>query len=608
MLAYLDTFDAQSSTVYTGTLEANDSRLIAAIAGKSTLTLDAEVVLTVGDAERQIFPNLPVTVQPPVISGPESSEGGPVFLNQDQSDARYVPRSGGTLDVLARITHANGSYRGAVPNGEGGELPGLRDVCSAEYIRDWSLGIEYFRNSDGTVNVAFSSFDTPPSASEDTTKGYVAGSYFVTKSGLRYIAIEVPTGEAIWESLSGYTIKTSSFTAEAGKAYALDTTEGSFDVTLPASWTEGQEIRFMDAKGTWNANPPTFLRNGNKIEGIETDYIDSAQGTFLSFVYVDSSQGVRILESGTKPHNLVLPSITGHYIGGSITGDNGTWTGAPFSYVYQHQISDDGSTGWADIEGATSSSYTPISEQETKFIRRGVAAVNANGTSAFAYSAASAALEVPTFPPGALAFWKLDDLTDASGNGHTLTNNNDVTFGAGKVGNCAQLDGFSNFLTGTGDFVFDGDFSFSLWCKINDAVDLGGNSFTQTGVFNCATEGDPFYGNITVTSYAGSLNFGTDLFGPIVNFNDISQPPNVWHHLVITRESGLIRGWIDGVLSGNTGTNTTTFGASGVLFGKIAGFYNQFAVDVDATGVWARALTDLEISTLYNSGDGAEPA
>jgi hypothetical protein len=109
VLAYLDTFDAQSSTVYTGTLDANDTRLIAAIAGKSTLTLDAEVVLTVGEAERQVFPNFSVTVQPPIITGPESTQGGGVYL----SGAMRISTSGLEIkdtetNVWRLITFVNG--------------------------------------------------------------------------------------------------------------------------------------------------------------------------------------------------------------------------------------------------------------------------------------------------------------------------------------------------------------------------------------------------------------------------------------------------------------------------------------------------------------------
>lgn len=123
--AYLAEFEAQSSTVYTGVLDANDSRIIAHMAGKSAQTMDCEVIVTVGSAERQVFPNFPVTVQPPLVAGPESSEGGPVYLTEAQSDARYLAIGGASgaarisADGLEILDTATNTWRlVAFVNGE----------------------------------------------------------------------------------------------------------------------------------------------------------------------------------------------------------------------------------------------------------------------------------------------------------------------------------------------------------------------------------------------------------------------------------------------------------------------------------------------------------
>ena len=46
---------------------------------------------------------------------------------------------------------------------------------------------------------------------------------------------------------------------------------------------------------------------------------------------------------------------------------------------------------------------------------------------------------------GLQAFYKLDDLTDSSGNGNALTNNGDVSFSSGKIGNAAVFDNSNYF-------------------------------------------------------------------------------------------------------------------------------------------------------------------
>ncbi len=99
VVAYLDAWAGQSQTVYTGTLNLNDSRLIELLDSKQAQTLDAEVAVTVAGS-RRVFPNFPVTVQTPVITGPEASEGGPVWLNQALGDARYVNGESAVLKFL----------------------------------------------------------------------------------------------------------------------------------------------------------------------------------------------------------------------------------------------------------------------------------------------------------------------------------------------------------------------------------------------------------------------------------------------------------------------------------------------------------------------------
>lgn len=64
------------------------------------------------------------------------------------------------------------------------------------------------------------------------------------------------------------------------------------------------------------------------------------------------------------------------------------------------------------------------------------------GINAGAVGVANAA--VSSLLTNLVAYWALSDLSDASGNGHTLTNNASVTFGAGKLGNAAYLTNAAN--------------------------------------------------------------------------------------------------------------------------------------------------------------------
>ena len=113
VLAYLDEFAAENDNTFTGTLDANDSRLIDYMAGKLARAVDLELSWT-EDTERQIAPNVAITVQPRVVSGPETSEGGPVYLTAAQVQALIdgVVAQMGAFAALTQEDQADGkTYR-----------------------------------------------------------------------------------------------------------------------------------------------------------------------------------------------------------------------------------------------------------------------------------------------------------------------------------------------------------------------------------------------------------------------------------------------------------------------------------------------------------------
>ena len=89
-----------------------------------------------------------------------------------------------------------------------------------------------------------------------------------------------------WQSA----IKTSNFTAEAGKGYFVNTTSGAVTITLPSSPSVGDEVSIIDYAGTFATNNVT-LTSSNNIKGGSADALikNSRQGT--SLVYADATQG-----------------------------------------------------------------------------------------------------------------------------------------------------------------------------------------------------------------------------------------------------------------------------------------------------------------------------
>ena len=100
---------------------------------------------------------------------------------------------------------------------------------------------------------------------------------------------------------------------------------------------------------------------------------------------------------GYAPVNTVAPAVTGiAKVGTALSTNAGTWgigDADGTTTAYKWQTSADGSTGWTDIAGATSATYTPVANDATNFLRAVVTKTNTAGT---ASANSSATLRVQT--------------------------------------------------------------------------------------------------------------------------------------------------------------------------------------------------------------------
>ena len=109
--------------------------------------------------------------------------------------------------------------------------------------------------------------------------------------------------------------------------------------------------------------------------------------------------GGAVLPQPVPPSNTAVPAVTGTpQVGQALTASTGTWAGdAPITYEFQWQASTDGSSGWADIAGATASTFTPQVEQQGLYLRARVRGTNAAGQSGWAASASTG--QIAAAPP-----------------------------------------------------------------------------------------------------------------------------------------------------------------------------------------------------------------
>ena len=95
---------------------------------------------------------------------------------------------------------------------------------------------------------------------------------------------------------SDWLTKTGTYTAFAGDKIFANTSGGAFTITLPASPTIGDEIRFVDVANSFDTNNLTIGRNSEKIDGTTADLTVATEGAAFALVYSGSSFGWKLLE------------------------------------------------------------------------------------------------------------------------------------------------------------------------------------------------------------------------------------------------------------------------------------------------------------------------
>ena len=102
------------------------------------------------------------------------------------------------------------------------------------------------------------------------------------------------TGEVSWDT----TKKTASFTGVSGVGYFVDTTSSAITVTLPASPSAGNVVAVNDYAGNFGTNAVTIGRNSSNINGSASDFIISRNLVSAQFIYVDATQGWKVVFTG----------------------------------------------------------------------------------------------------------------------------------------------------------------------------------------------------------------------------------------------------------------------------------------------------------------------
>ena len=215
---------------------------------------------------------------------------------------------------------------------------------------------------------------------------------------------------------------------------------------------------------------------------------------------------------------------------------------------------------------------------------------------------AAPASEAPSLTTGLQAFYKLADETDSSGNGNTLTNNGSVSFASGKIGNAAVFDG-SNWLNRSNANLHL-PYSISFWVN-------GPTSQYRVGLIGSRSNSEE--GELSIAYQEGELNVTPNGFPHFINWGGNTAGPDVldgnWHHVLVSYDGTLHKVYHNNNLISTLTVNQPPDSDLNLTIGRLemdVYDFQPFNGSIDAVGIWNRALSDAEVTALYNSGAGIE--
>jgi hypothetical protein len=212
---------------------------------------------------------------------------------------------------------------------------------------------------------------------------------------------------------------------------------------------------------------------------------------------------------------------------------------------------------------------------------------------------------------GLVSYWKFNE--DPSGNNaadekglHALPNTGVTQDASGKIGNAYAYSGTSSYTAelDSADYELTSALSVSLWMKSSTA-----------STWKCLISN---YDSSVLENGWDLMITNTDILSWSVR-NDTQTPDNMyvegsvdvvdgtWKHVVATFDGTYCRIYVNGTADGTSSAwnhpikyvdsnNFFTIGRREIA--------NLYTGSIDEVGIWNRALTQTEITSLYNSGSG----
>lgn len=208
-----------------------------------------------------------------------------------------------------------------------------------------------------------------------------------------------------------------------------------------------------------------------------------------------------------------------------------------------------------------------------------------------------------------IAYYKLDGNCRDSVNMYDGIPNN-ITFVDGKIGECAQTNGNSQYISLPNEVSVKGrtQVSYSGWCFIESTLSNEFYIITEIANSNDYTRA-AFGVNAALLPFTGVRTVATGDTGSFQKVTGTSpMSTGTWYFLcgVFDLANGNIILYVNGVVVGSLKVTVSSFVNSDPYRIRIFEFdaSGSDRVRVDELGIWSKVLSATEVSELYNNGAG----
>ena len=221
---------------------------------------------------------------------------------------------------------------------------------------------------------------------------------------------------------------------------------------------------------------------------------------------------------------------------------------------------------------------------------------------------ASMMAQVPSYVPvnGLVGWWPFSgNANDESGNGNNGTVNG-ATLTTDRFGNTSKAYKFlpNDVIEILGSSIINFTDSLTINCWYNNNV-INGGVFISKHMSGSLNSSFVMYNE--GSTGCGPVNYLTDFNNQVVTVDNLGFCDTLnWHMLSFIFQKPTLKIYSDGILiASNSNCNTIKSSNNPILFGASSTLTSPFSSSttnslLDDIGIWNRALTDQEISDLYN--------